>query len=106
MIERVWSSLRALAKSYRDEAVNRRKVVPTDPAADALEFAAEELTVHVAQLEASTEWLSTSEYGQLHGVVSQTVRNWCEKRRLPGAELLHGEWRIPRSAKPLRKDAA
>lgn len=106
MIERVWSSLRALAKSYREEAKNRRKVVPTDPAADALDFAAEELVQHVKQLEAATEWLTTSEYAQMHGVSSQTVRNWCEKRRLEGAELLQGEWRIPRSAKPIRKAAA
>ncbi len=103
MIEKIASSLRALAGSWAEDAERRRKVTPGDPAAAALDFAADELRQHLVELERDLAWLSTGEYAITRGVSEQTVRNWCEQHRLPGAERIRGNWRIPCSARPIAK---
>lgn len=98
MILRVWEAMRELAGTWSAEAARRRGVYEDDPAAAALEYAAEELCEHVRLLEGTTEMLSSAEFGQLHGVTPQTVRNWCSRGLLAGGMMVGGEWRIPRTA--------
>ena len=57
----------------------------TDPAAEALEYAASELEQDLTMLEHGTAYLTTTEYAVLHGIrSSQTVRNWCRRGQMPG----------------------
>lgn len=100
MIPRVWSDLRQLAGSWKEEADRRRAVFAADPAAGALDYAAAELVETVRLLEGRTLMLTTSEFGQAHGVCAQTVRNWCARGAVAGAIMMGGEWRIPRDAAP------
>lgn len=96
MIGRVWSDLRALADTWQAEGERRRQMTPADAAGDVLDYAAAELRERVRVLEGATLMLTSTEFGQVHGVCAQTVRGWCARGLLPGVLMAGGEWRIPR----------
>lgn len=100
MIPRLFDPLRTLVTEWREDAARRRKVVPTDQAADALAFCAAGLEQQLALVEASMHRLTAGEYAELHGVTRETVRNWFHAGLLSGAVHAGGELRIPATLKP------
>lgn len=105
MISTIVSKLEGRASKWRAEATNRRTRTANDPGADALESCAKDLELTAKELAEEVATLTPEEFGELHGVTPQTVRNWCRAGHLTGAEHGPGGWKIPLDAKPpmLRK---
>lgn len=83
--------------SYRAEAAQRRKLSKHDPAADALEYAANDLELRIRVLTDPTAERTPEEYAAEKGVSAQTVRNWINAGRLP-ARKVGRSFRIASSA--------
>ena len=50
------------------------------------------------------QFATLEEIAEKWGITPRQVRSYCAKRRIPGAMLAHGAWRIPKdAAKPERK---
>lgn len=50
------------------------------------------------------EYLSVSQFAEMHGVSERTVRNWCAEGKIDGAFLTGKTWNIPEDANlPSRK---
>ena len=106
MIERLFDQLQSLARAWDEEAARRRQVLAEDPAAAGMTFCATALREKLTELDRDFAFVSAGEFGRLHGVSGQTVLNWIERRRVVGAELVGGHWRIPRDARVLAKSEA
>ena len=48
------------------------------------------------------DFISVSQYAEMHGLPERTVRNWCNAGKMPGAFLAGKTWNIPADA-PLPK---
>lgn len=90
----------ALAASWEASATARQRVTPGDPGAATLLHCTDDLRAALDLLETSLAYLSSAEYGLLHGVTAQTVRTWCARGLLPGSVRAGYEWRIPRATRP------
>ena len=44
------------------------------------------------------EFLSVSQFSEMHGISERTVRNWCAERKIDGAFLTGKTWNIPEDA--------
>jgi excisionase family DNA binding protein len=82
------------AAQYLEQAEGRRRIVPTDAVADALEYVARDLRERARQLGAPQSTRSIPEYAAERGVSAATVRRWIDQGRLRAAKE-RGEWRIP-----------
>lgn len=50
------------------------------------------------------EFISVSQFAELHGVSERTIRNWCAEGKIDGAFLTGKTWNIPKDTNlPLRK---
>ena len=70
------------ANAYRQEAEQRRKLSPHDPAADALDYVARDLTERVRTLADPTATRTVEQFAAEKGVSAQTVRNWIHAGEL------------------------
>lgn len=94
----IWQTeIERAAESYRDEAMQRRKLSAHDPAADALEYVARDLVERARVLSDPTAMRSVEEYAAEHGVSAQTVRNWIRAGELEARETGRG-FQIPSGA--------
>ena len=98
ILDLILASSRAVAETWRDEATRRRKISPTDPVADTMEFCATELLDHLQGVDRQTHWLGSEDFAQLHGVTPQTVRNWIRNSELEAVKTEKGGYMINRHA--------
>lgn len=96
----LFAPITELASSWEYSAEARRQQAGADPVAVALEQCASSLRSVLAEVESVHAYFTTGEYALLHGVTPQTVRVWCQRRRLPGAFRAGYDWRIPRTTPP------
>jgi hypothetical protein len=100
MRESVIAAMRQLAEGWQQEASTRRRVTKIDPAADTMERDASELLAELARVEHSTRLLTVDEYAKEFHAAPTSVRRWCLRGELAGAEKNDaGDWEIPRSAR-------
>lgn len=104
MLDVVFASVRSVAESWRQEVSRRRQFSRTDPVADALDYAASELTGEIERLERDLHYLSPEQYAELKGVSSQTIRNWINAGELEAVRDGRGRWLIPATAERKRKE--
>ncbi len=102
----IWQSeIERAAASYREEAAQRRKLSAHDPAADALEFVARDLTERARVLGDPTALRTVEEYAAEHHRSAQTIRNWIRAGELE-ARPNGRSWLIPASATRRLRGAA
>jgi hypothetical protein len=75
-------------------AAGRREVSRSDPAADALEYAADRMADLHRAIESQTAYLSPDDYAALHGVQAATVRKWIRTGQLQAMRTQRGGWAI------------
>jgi hypothetical protein len=97
MLDTIFSSLRAQVATLQLEIERRKKISTADPVADGMAFAVSEFAESVRLLESESEWLTPDQYGELHQVCGQTVRNWIARGELKAEPTAKG-YKIPRSA--------
>lgn len=83
MIQGVLAELRALANTWRADAKRINQLSPSSEVASTLEGVAAELERLVLHLETGAQLLTVKQYAELHGVTSQTIRNWIRTGDLP-----------------------
>jgi hypothetical protein len=99
--------LRALPDSWRKRVADRRTLSPIDPAADALETAAAELEATITKADDNSRMVSTREFALARGVKDGTVRKWCARGLLAGAQKnAADDWEIPLTATRRRRTRA
>lgn len=90
----IWhAEIERACAAYRQEAEQRRRLSKHDPAADALEYVAADLTQRARILSDPTALLTVEEYAGEQGVSAQTVRNWIRTGQLEARAEGRG-WRI------------
>ncbi len=95
----VWQAeIERAAESYRQEASQRRKLSPHDPAADALEYVARDLVERARIVGDPTSFRSVEAYAAEQGVSAQTIRNWIHAGELEARPKGRG-WEIPAGAR-------
>jgi hypothetical protein len=102
MIEQMLAEVRKIGEAWKEEAARRRAMTSVDPGADTLTFCAAELGKKLDELDQANYWLTPEQYGELHRVTDQTVRNWIERGELPDAVAGPKGWKIPRTAQRIR----
>lgn len=101
--------VRDMPAQWRQRVKERRALTSVDPAADALERAANELDAAIAASQDTGRMLSSREFAASRGLRDATVRKQCAKGWLPGAKKNDaGDWEIPAAAtraRPTRRKA-
>ncbi|MFL5580249.1 MAG: hypothetical protein ACJ8AO_07740 [Gemmatimonadaceae bacterium] len=99
MPDATFTTLRKRLDELKAEAAKRRRVSAPDPAADALDYAADEIRVTVEELERASHELSVPEYSAYHRVSQQTVRDWIKAGRLDARRTAARGYLIKRDAR-------
>jgi hypothetical protein len=93
-----------LPERWAKRIADRRTVPTVDPVADSFELAMRELNEAIDQSRDAARLVSTSEYAALHGVRPSTVRKWCARGQLAGAQKNGAmDWMIPAGATRRRR---
>lgn len=99
------STVKSVARGWKDEAARRRAISKADPIADTLEWCAGEVEQQLRGAQSSVQTLTVEEYAKAHDVTPQTVRLWCRDELLSGARMTPKGWAIPADAQRMRKIA-
>lgn len=104
MLAVIPSPIREIPDRWRTLVRERRSLTAVDPAADALERAANELDAAIAKAADADRMVTPEEYAKPRGIGPATVRKWCRAGELPGAVLNDAsKWLIPAHAVRPRK---
>jgi hypothetical protein len=99
MLDVIMADLKGKVEEMRAEVARRRAITSIDPAADTTEYWAADLSRLLTDMSRKYATVTAREYAQIHGGVPSSVRRWCERGELPGAQKdATGEWRIPRGS--------
>lgn len=104
MADLVVGAIERVAKSWRDEAEERRRISKTDAVADTLDYCAGELAARLRGLTIEGTYETVEQRAKREGVTPQTVRAWIRTEQLPADETGKG-YRIPRTAERVRRSA-
>src|SRR5438270_9439783 len=83
MTDAVLSAIERAARSWSQEAQERRRISKLDSVADTLEHCASDLLERIREVRTAEERLTTEAYAKKHGVTPQTVRTWIRTNQLP-----------------------
>jgi hypothetical protein len=99
MLDVIMADLTGKVEEMRADVSRRRTITSVDPVADTTEYWAADLARLLADMKRKYATVTAKEYAQIHGGVPSSVRRWCERGELAGAQKdATGEWRIPRGA--------
>jgi hypothetical protein len=99
MLDVILADFRGKLGEMRAEVSRRRAVTAVDPVADTTEYWAGDLERMLNDMSRRYATVTPKEYAQIHGGVPSSVRRWCERGELAGAQQdATGQWRIPRGA--------
>lgn len=104
MTDLVVSAVERVAKTWRQEAEERRRISKADPVADTLDYCAGEIAARIRSLAAETEYETVDQRASREGVTPQTVRGWIRSNQLAAQDGPKG-YKIPRTAERVRKSA-
>ena len=78
----VVSAVAGVARSWSQEAEERRRISKIDPIADTLDYCAGELAARLKAVEETTKFLTVAQFAARESVTEQTVRNWIRAARI------------------------
>ena len=96
MLLAILAEVRALGNEWRADAKRIKQLSPSSEIASTLEGVAAELDRLVLHLESGAKLVTVKEFAQLHGVTSQTIRNWIRTGELPTVNGTLGRNRLIR----------
>jgi excisionase family DNA binding protein len=105
MADVVLSVVAGVARTWRQEAEERRRISKTDPIADTLEYCAGEISARLKSIEETEQFLTVAEFANRESVTDQTVRNWIRAGRIAATETPKGYKIDAAQIAPLRKSA-
>lgn len=104
MLDVIMADLKGKVEEMRADVSRRRIITAVDPVADTTEYWAADLTRLLDDMRRKYATVTAKDYAQIHGGVPSSVRRWCARGELAGAQQdATGEWRIPRGAVRRRK---
>jgi hypothetical protein len=102
MTSPVATAVAGLARTWREEVEERRRISKIYPIADTLDYCAGELAARLQAVEQTSKRLTVAEFAAREEVTEQTVRNWIRGERIAAVRTPNG-WRIEASqVAPLR----
>ena len=102
MSDPVVGAVERVAKTWKDEAKERRRISASDPVADTLEYCAGELAARMRAIAADAQLETVEQRAKREGVTVQTIREWIRTQQLPAQHGARG-YRIPRDAQRVRR---
>lgn len=106
MLDVILADFRGKLGEMEREVLRRRKVSSVDPVADTTEYWAADLERLLDDMDRKYATVTAAQYAKIHGGVPSSVRRWCERGELAGAQQdATGQWRIPRGAVRRRRVA-
>lgn len=95
--------IRRIVSQWREEVGKRQARSKHDPGAEILDSCAAEIEEAIRQVDAPGAMRTVEQWARENGVTEQTVRNYIHRGELEGAVLLAHGWRIPRTARRVRR---
>jgi hypothetical protein len=102
MPDPVVGAVEGVAKTWRKEAEERRRISKSDPIADTLDYCAGELAARLRAIAADAQLESVEQRAKREGVTVQTIREWIRTGQL-GAQHGPKGYRIPRDSVRIRR---
>jgi hypothetical protein len=102
MTDAVVGAVERVAKSWRSEAKERRRISASDPVADTLEYCASELAARLRTIADESQLETVEQRAKRERVTPQTVREWIRTSQLTAQHGARG-YLIPRDAQRVRR---
>lgn len=103
MTSPVVSAVAGVARSWTEEASERRRISKVDPIADTLEYCAGELAKRLETVGDESKFLAVAQFAARENVTEQTVRNWIRSERIAAIDTPNGYKIDASQAAPVRK---